>query len=365
MGFTCGIVGLPNVGKSTLFNAITSAGAMVANYPFCTIEPNVGVVPVPDPRLNRLSEIYKPEKTTPTTLEFLDIAGLVKGASKGDGLGNQFLSHIRQVDAIIHIVRCFDDENIVHVDGSVNPTRDIEIVETELIFKDLETVERKLAEAEKKAKVGDKKARGEAEFYARLRDHLHGGRLSRYFVVGNEEEAEWMRVLYLLTRKPVLYACNVKEDDLQRESEYVRRVRAIAEKEEAKVVVISAEVEAEIAELPESDRNGFLAGLGLKESGFSQVIREGYDLLHLITFFSVNPKEVHAWTIPSGTRAQEAAGSIHTDFEKGFIRAEVMSFSDIDRLGSEHAVKEHGLLRIEGRDYVVRDGDILFVRFNV
>ncbi len=365
MGFTCGIVGLPNVGKSTLFNAITSAGAMVANYPFCTIEPNVGVVPVPDSRLIRLSEIYKPEKTTPTTLEFLDIAGLVRGASKGDGLGNQFLSHIRQVDAIIHIVRCFDDENVVHVDGSINPKRDIEVVETELILKDLETVERKLAEAEKKAKVGDKKAKGEADFYAKLRDHLHEGRLARYFLAGTEKEEQWMRLLYLLTRKPVLYACNVREDDLQKEGPFVRQVREIAEKEEAKVVVISAEVEAEIAELPESERNGFLTGLGLNESGLSQVIREGYGLLHLITFFSVNPKELHAWTIPSGTRAQEAAGRIHTDFEKGFVRAEVMAFSDIDRLGSEHAVKEHGLLRIEGRDYVVQDGEILFIRFNV
>jgi len=365
MGITFGIVGLPNVGKSTVFNAITSAGAMVANYPFCTIEPNVGVVPVPDPRLNRLSEIYKPEKTTPTTLEFLDIAGLVKGASKGDGLGNQFLSHIRQVDAIVHIVRCFDDENVVHVDGTINPARDIEIVETELILKDLDTVERKFAEAEKKAKVGDKKAKGESEFYARLRDHLRGGRLSRYYAVGNEEEAHWMHFLYLLTRKPVMYVCNVREDELQKQNPYVDQVRAIAAKEEAKVIVISAAIDAEVAELPEEERKGFLQELGLKESGLTQVIREGYDLLHLITFFSVSAKEVHAWTIPIGTRAQEAAGSIHTDFEKGFIRAEVMAFSDIDRFGSEHAVKEHGLLRVEGRDYVVQDGDILFIRFNV
>lgn len=365
MGFSCGIVGLPNVGKSTLFNAITAAGAEVANYPFCTIEPNIGVVAVPDKRPHRLAEIYRPGKVTPTTLEFVDIAGLVRGASKGDGLGNQFLSHIRTVDAIIHIVRCFEDENVVHVDGSINPKRDIEVIETELILKDLETVERKLSDTEKRAKSGDKKIKGEADFYTSVKDFLFKGRLASYFEVSNDEERFRLRNLYLLTRKPVMYVCNVHERDMAGTNVYVNVVREIAAKEGAKVVVISAAVEAEVAELPSAERSEFLSGLGLKESGLEQVIREGYDLLHLITFFSVSDVEVHAWTIPKGTKSQAAAGKIHTDFERGFIRAEVMSFDDINRLGSEAAVRDSGLLRIEGRDYTVKDGDILFIRFNV
>jgi ribosome-binding ATPase len=365
MGFTCGIVGLPNVGKSTLFNAITSAGAEVANYPFCTIDPNVGVVAVPDKRLDRLSQLYKPAKTTPTTLEFLDIAGLVRGASKGEGLGNQFLSHIHTVDAVAHVVRCFDDSNIIHVDGTIDPKRDIEIVETELILKDIETTDRKHSEAEKHAKSGDKKARDEGAFYVRVRDHLAGGRLARYFTTTHDDEKLWLRDLHLLTNKPVMYVCNVHEKHYSTETEYVTKVREIAAKESAKVVLISAEVEAEIAELPEPERTPFLQELGLKESGLNQLIREGYDLLHLITFFTVNPKELRAWTIRNGTTAVSAAGVIHTDFEKGFIRAEILKYGDLDRLGSEHALKEAGLLHIQGRDYIVEDGDVMFVRFNV
>lgn len=365
MGFTCGIVGLPNVGKSTLFNAITAAGAAVANYPFCTIDPNVGIVVVPDKRLDRLSAIYKPAKTFPTTLEFLDIAGLVRGASKGEGLGNQFLSHIRTVDAIAHIIRCFDDPNVIHVDGSVNPKRDIEIVETELILKDLETVERKHSEAEKHAKSGDKKAKEEGDFYLRVRDHLSTGRLARYFTVALGEEQLWLRDLHLLTNKPVMYICNVHEKHYTTETEYIKQVREIAARESAKVVTISAEIEAEVAELPEPERAPFLRELGLQESGLNQVIREGYDLLRLITFFTVNPKELHAWTIQKGTTAVSAAGVIHTDFEKGFIRAEILKFADLDRSGSEAAVKESGQLHVHGRDYVMEDGDVMFVRFNV
>jgi GTP-binding protein YchF len=365
MGFTCGIVGLPNVGKSTLFNAITAARAEVANYPFCTIDPNVGVVAVPDRRLDRLTEIYKPGKSVPTTIEFLDIAGLVRGASKGEGLGNQFLSHIRNADAIAHIVRCFDDPNIVHVDGTINPRADIEIVETELILKDLETVERKYSETDKRSKAGDKKLKDESDFYAKVREHLLSGRLARYLVVSTDDEREWLRGLHLLTSKPVMYVCNVHEKHYSTETDYVKQVREIAAKESAKVVIISAEVEAEIAELPETERAAFLQELGLEESGLNQFIREGYDLLHLITFFTVSTKEVHAWTVHKGATAAEAAGEIHTDFERGFIRAEIMKFEDLDRLGSEPAVKEQGLLHIEGRDYVIEDGDVMFVRFNV
>lgn len=365
MGFACGIVGLPNVGKSTLFNAITAAGVEAANYPFSTIEPNIGVVVVPDHRIDRLVKIYRPPKIVPTTIEFLDIAGLVKGASKGEGLGNQFLSHIRNVDAVAHVVRCFDDTNVVHVDGNVDPKRDIEVVETELILKDLETVERKFSEADKRAKGSDKKLRTEPDCLARLRDHLLTGRLARYFVLLPEENRSWLRDLHLLTNKPVMYVCNVHEDDLGSENAYVHQVREIAFKEGAAVVVVSAAVEAEVAELPETDRRPFLDGLGLKESGLNRVIRQGYELLHLITFFTAGPKEVHAWTVERRTTAPSAAGVIHSDFERGFIRAEIMNFKDLDRLGSEVAVKEAGLLHVEGRDYLVQDGDVVFFRFNV
>jgi len=294
MGFACGIVGLPNVGKSTLFNAITAAGAEVANYPFCTIDPNVGIVPVPDNRLDRLTQIFRPAKTTPTTLEFLDIAGLVRGANKGEGLGNQFLAHIRNVDAILHIVRCFDDPNIIHVDGTINPKRDIEIVETELILKDLDTLDHRIGETEKRLKSGEKKAKDELPLYAALRTHLATGRLARYHPTHTEEEHYLFRDLHLLSNKPVMYICNVHEKHFSSEPDYIGQVREVAARESAKVVLISAEVEAEVAELPSEERGPFLQELGLQESGLNQVIREGYDLLQLVTFFTVNPKELHA-----------------------------------------------------------------------
>ncbi len=365
MGFNCGIVGLPNVGKSTLFNAMTAAGAAASNYPFCTIDPNVGVVAVPDRRIERLTEIYRPAKIVPTSLEFLDIAGLVKGASQGEGLGNQFLSHIRDVDAIAHVVRCFEDPNVVHVDGSVDPARDIEVVETELLIKDLETVDRKLAEAERRSKSGDKAAKAEMDMFDRLKKDLSGGRLAHYFVTRDVEEELWMRDAHLLTDKPVMYICNVREDEVHKETHLVQRVREIAAKEEAKVLVVSAAVEAEVSELPEQEREAFLSGLGLQESGLSKVIREGYGLLQLVTFFTAGPKEVHAWTVKKGSTVQKAAGVIHSDFEKGFIRAEIMGYADLDRHGSESALKEKGLVRIEGKEYLIQDGDIVFVRFNV
>jgi GTP-binding protein YchF len=365
MGINCGIIGLPNVGKSTLFNAITAAQADASNYPFCTIEPNVGIVPVPDPRLDVLADLYRPSKVVPATIEFVDIAGLVKGASKGEGLGNQFLGHIRDVDALAHVVRCFEDQNVVHVDGSVNPGRDIEVVEAELIFKDLETIERKLLEIQKRAKSGDKQLRAEADLYGRIRDHLLGGRLVRYLQATNDEERLWLRDLHLLTNKPVMYVCNVHERDATRENEFVRSVREIAEREGARTIAISAAVEAEVAQLPPAERQVFLESLGLRESGLTRFIREGYSLLNLLTFFTAGPKEVHAWTIPSGMLAPAAAGVIHSDFEKGFIRAEIMKFADLDRFRSEQAIKDAGLLHIEGREYSLEDGDVVHFRFNV
>ncbi len=365
MGFNCGIVGLPNVGKSTLFNAITAAGAEASNYPFCTIEPNVGIVPVPDPRLEVLARIYRPARVVPTTIEFVDIAGLVKGASTGEGLGNQFLSHIRNVDAIAHVVRCFDNPDVVHVDGSVDPRRDIEVIETELILKDLETVERRHADAQKRGKAGDRKARAETDMLARIRDHLGAGRLAHYLAIEHPDEAALMRDLHLLTRKPVMYVCNVNEQDVSRGNSHVEVVREVAAREDALVITVSAAVESEVAELPPDERAEFLRGLGMEESGLSKVIHEGYALLHLITFFTAGPKEVRAWTVRSGLRAPEAAGTIHSDFEKGFIRAEVMRFDDLNACGTEQAVRERGLLRIEGREYVIRDGDVVYVRFAV
>ncbi len=364
MGFNCGIVGLPNVGKSTLFNAMTSAGAEASNYPFCTIDPNVGIVAVPDSRIRRLAEIYRPQKTVPTTLEFLDIAGLVKGASAGEGLGNQVLAHIREVDAIAHVVRCFEDPNVVHVDGSIDPARDIEVVETELILKDLETVDRRLADTERRAKSGDNDARGEREMLVRLKAELSTGRLAHYFEPHGDDEKTWMRDAHLLTDKPVMYICNVREGELDEGAPLIRRVKEIAAREGARVLVISAAVEAEVAELPEEERATFLSGLGLRESGLSRVIREGYDLLGLVTFFTAGPKEVHAWTVRKDTAAPRAAGIIHSDFEKGFIRAEIMKFTDLDRLGTETQLREKGLIRVEGKEYLIQDGDIVFVRFN-
>jgi ribosome-binding ATPase len=365
VGFNCGIVGLPNVGKSTLFNALTAASAEASNYPFCTIDPNIGIVTIRDERLDVLTRIYRPAKTIPSTIEFVDIAGLVRGASKGEGLGNQFLAHIREVDAIAHVVRCFDDANIVHVDGNVNPRRDVEVVEAELLLKDLETIERRLAETERKAKTADKKLKAEAEFLPRAREHLLAGRLARYLQVRGEEESHSLRDMHLLTDKPVMYVCNVHEKDIGGENGYVAEVREIAAKEGASVVVVSAEVEAQIAELALEERRAFLDDLGLAESGLEKMVREGYALLQLITFFTVNTREAHAWTVRRGTTASQAAGTVHTDFERGFIRAEVVKVADLSRLGSEQAVKDHGLLHVHGREYVVEDGDVVYVRFNV
>ncbi len=371
MGFNCGIVGLPNVGKSTLFNAITAAGAQVADYPFTTIDPNAGIAPVPDKRLDELARIIKPEKVVPTTIEFVDIAGLVKGASKGEGLGNQFLAHIREVDAIAHIVRCFENKNVVHIYETIDPKRDIEIVEAELILKDLETVEKRIHEIERKAKSGDKKLKEELDIYCRLNQHLAEGRLARYFEHGHIAHidvipAVVIKDLHLLTDKPVMYVVNVDEEELTKGGAYIDAVYEIARKENARVVVICAEIEAEIAELPLEERGEFLKELGLDESGLDKVIREGYALLDLITFFTVfGHKEAHAWTVKRGATAPEAAGKVHTDFQKGFIRAEVMKYDDLVKLNSEQALRERGLLQIHGHDYVVQDGDVIHFRFNV
>jgi GTP-binding protein YchF len=364
MGFNCGIVGLPNVGKSTIFNALTSAGAQASNYPFTTIDPNVGVVDMPDERLDVLAGIYRPKKLTPTTMEFVDIAGLVKGAAQGEGLGNKFLANIREVDAIAHVVRCFDDPNIVHVEGHVDPKADIEVIEAELMLADLDAMEKRLAKAEKLVKSGDKKTAEEVDFMRRLREMLAKGEPVRR-ASHSDEEAFWLKGYALLSSKPVLYVANVAEDMVDKSNPYVDAVMKIAEREGAKVVVISGKVEGEIAQLPKEERKEYLAGMGLKESGLDRMIRAGYELLGLITFFTAGEKEVRAWTISKGTKAPQAAGKIHTDFEKGFIRAEVFHFDDLIKLKAEQAVKAAGLLRSEGKDYIVEDGDIMLFRFNV
>lgn len=360
-----GIVGLPNVGKSTLFNAITQAGAEAANYPFCTIDPNVGIVQVPDARLQVLAEMVHPGRIVPANVEFVDIAGLVKGASKGEGLGNKFLAHIREVDAIIHVVRCFEDTNVVHVEGHVDPKRDIEIIQLELILADLESVEKRLERSAKLLKSGDKKASSEVELLQRLRETFDRGQGARSLTF-NEEEQDILKGMSLLTLKPVLYAANVSEEEVaQSDNQYVKLVREFAETENSQVVVVCAKIEAEIAELDEEEKTLFLTDLGLTESGLDRLIRAAFNLLGLMTFFTAGPMEVKAWTIGTGTKAPQAAGVIHTDFERGFIRAELVAYDDFVRFSGFNGAKEKGLVRLEGKEYIVCDGDIIHFRFNV
>jgi GTP-binding protein YchF len=365
MGLKCGIVGLPNVGKSTLFNALTSAGALAANYPFATKEPNIGVITVPDPRLNELARLINPQKIVPTTVDILDIAGLIKGASKGEGLGNQFLANIREVDAILHVVRCFDDDNVVHVDGSISPIRDKEIIDIELGLKDLESVEKRLDKASKAAKTGKREDVELVTWLTNLRTHLLAGKQARSFEVP-DMFAEVMREMMLLTAKPILYVCNVDEASSVTGNKYSNQLKDAVASEGAGLICISAAIESDIAALDTyEERMEFVKDLGLDEPGVNRVIRAGYDLLHLITYFTAGEKEVRAWTVRKGSKAPAAAGVIHTDFEKGFIRAEVIKYDDYIRLGSEAAVKEAGKMGVEGKEYVVQDGDIMHFRFNV
>ena len=361
-----GIVGLPNVGKSTLFNAITNAGAQSANYPFCTIEPNVGVVAVPDSRIDALAEMYNPAKITPAVIEFVDIAGLVKGASKGEGLGNKFLSHIREVDAIIHVVRCFENDDIIHVDGSVDPARDIETINLELIFSDIEMVERRI-DRTAKAMKGDKSLAKEYEFLKRLKEHLEEGKSARSIECDDDEKAI-VADIALLTSKPVIYACNMSEDDFANNIESNARFNAvceIAKTDESQVLPICAELEAEIASLDKEEKEMFLAELGVEKGGLDLLIQRSYDLLGLISYLTAGTPEVRAWTIKKGTKAPQAAGKIHSDFEKGFIRAEVISFENLMENGSLAAAREKGLIRSEGKEYVMKDGDVVHFLFNV
>ena len=362
-----GIVGLPNVGKSTLFNSLTKAGAESANYPFCTIDPNVGVVTVPDERLNLLGDFYKSKKVTPAVIEFVDIAGLVKGASKGEGLGNQFLANIREVDAIVHVVRCFEDSNVVHVDGSIDPLRDIETINLELVFSDLEILERRIAKVTKTARM-DKEAAKELIFLEKVKAHLEEGQLAITLETENEDEDAWLATYNLLTAKPVIYAANVAEDDIADDganNQYVQAVREYAAKQNSEVFVICAQIEEEISELDEDERKMFLEDLGLTESGLEKLVRASYHLLGLMSFLTAGEDETRAWTIKIGTKAPQAAGKIHTDFERGFIKAEVVNYQDLLDCGSYAGAREKGLVRMEGKEYVVQDGDVILFRFNV
>jgi len=361
-----GMVGLPNVGKSTLFNALTNAGAESANYPFCTIEPNVGIVSVPDERLDKLAEMYNPDKFTPAVLEFVDIAGLVKGASNGEGLGNKFLSNIREVDAIVHVVRCFENDNIVHVDGSIGAERDIETINLELIFSDMEILSRRI-DREKKLLKGDKSLQKQIDFLEKLLSHLENGKSARSFDF-SEDELEIIKATPLLSNKPVIYAANLSEDDFkndyEKNSQY-QAVKRIAEEENSAVLPICAQIEADISDMDAEEKEMFLSDLNLTESGLSRIIKTGYSLLGLISFLTAGPTEVRAWTITKGTKAPQAAGKIHTDFEKGFIRAEVVAFDDLVTYGGMNGAKEKGLVRLEGKEYVMNDGDVVVFRFNV
>ncbi len=362
-----GLVGLPNVGKSTLFNALTNAGAESANYPFCTIEPNIGIVDVPDERLQVLAKMYNTQKITPASLKFVDIAGLVKGASKGEGLGNQFLASIRECDAIVQVVRCFDDDNIIHVDGKVDPIRDIEVINTELLLSDLESLTKQRTKFEKLARSGDKEGASQLKIIDTIIDALNNGKLAKS-INFTDDEKKFVKGLFLITDKPVIYACNIAEGDLQKDEDslqYVKQVKEYAKKEGSEVLVISAKVEQELTELDPADRQMFLEDLGLAESGLNRIIKLGYKLLGQISYLTAGEKEVRAWTIINGTKAPGAAGKIHSDFEKGFIKAEVVSYDDLVKYGSVANAKDAGKVRMEGKDYIVKDGDVIVFRFNV